>query len=169
MTVGTPVSESVSAAVIDSVLESRIDQAVAITLPGDQSRIDLLQSIRRIESRPMRIASFTDYLIDHIATLSLELNQAQLQDESPKQRGRSRRSSFASNCERCLRMLKASRENLAISIAQMVDQNVRLRRRHSRDREMLLRQNQIIAQLTLARQPTPTTETVCGQRRSGDQ
>jgi hypothetical protein len=98
----------------------------------------------------MRIASFADYLIDHIATLSLELNQAkmqieQMQHQAPK--GKSRYSTFMNNCERCLRMLKASRENLAVSIGQMVDQNVQLRRRHRRDREKLLTQNELIAQL----------------------
>jgi hypothetical protein len=148
-------SEFVSAAVIDSVLESRIDQVIAITLPADQSRIDLLQDIRRIESHSMRIASFTDYLIDYVATLSLELNHAklqiaQVQDGSPKHRGKSGHSSFMSNCERCLWMLKASRDNLAASVGQMVDQNIRLRRRHTRDREILLRQNQLIARLRRA-------------------
>ncbi|OHT15547.1 hypothetical protein TRFO_02890 [Tritrichomonas foetus] len=63
--------------VLNSILDSRIEQIEAITLPSDQHRKDIIQSIKDIKSYPKRLSSFLDYLIDYTYTLNLELGQKQ--------------------------------------------------------------------------------------------
>jgi hypothetical protein len=66
----------VSLTALRSVLESRIDQAIAITPPEDAARLELLCGIRDVDSLLEQLASFTGYLIDYAAFLALTLNQS---------------------------------------------------------------------------------------------
>lgn len=63
--------------VLNSILNSRIEQVDAITLPNDLHRKDIIHDIQKIESYPKRLSSFLDYLIDYTYHLNLELNQKQ--------------------------------------------------------------------------------------------
>lgn len=63
--------------VLNSILNSRIEQVDAITLPNDLHRKDIIHAIQKIESYPKRLSSFLDYLIDYTYHLNLELNQKQ--------------------------------------------------------------------------------------------
>jgi hypothetical protein len=132
--------------VLDSVLDSRIDQLIAITLPTDRSRIDVLEAIKKIDSPSMRVASFSDYLIDHIANLSLELSTAQIALEQAQGQTSTRRSrqDYDDDYAQSLALLRSSRNNLSVSITDLIDQNRRLRRDRKRQRSLLLRQNQLL-------------------------
>lgn len=63
--------------VLNSILDSRIEQVDAITLPIDVHRKDIVHAIQQIESYPKRLSSFLDYLIDYTYHLNLELSQKQ--------------------------------------------------------------------------------------------
>ena len=63
--------------VLNSILNSRIEQVDAITLPNDLHRKDIIHAIQKIESYPKRLSSFLDYLIDYTYHLNLELSQKQ--------------------------------------------------------------------------------------------
>lgn len=63
--------------VLNSILDSRIEQIDAITLPIDIHRKDIIHAIQKIESYPKRLSSFLDYLIDYTYHLNLELSQKQ--------------------------------------------------------------------------------------------
>jgi soluble cytochrome b562 len=140
----------VSATALESVLNSRINQAIAITPPTDQPRIEVLETIRRIERYPERVAKFSDCLIDHIVTLSKELSDAKrtiarLDEQTPQKR--EPRASASPEYEECLRLLQASRDHLSGSLEKLVAQNANLRRIRREEKAILVRQNEIIAQL----------------------
>ena len=61
--------------VLISILDSRIEQVDALTLPSDVHRKDIVQAIQKIESYPKRLSSILDYLIDYTYHLNLELSQ----------------------------------------------------------------------------------------------
>ncbi|OHT00340.1 hypothetical protein TRFO_08011 [Tritrichomonas foetus] len=63
--------------VLCSILNSRIEQVDAITLPCDKHRKDLIHAISKIKSYPKRLSAFLDYLIDYTYTLNHELCQKQ--------------------------------------------------------------------------------------------
>ncbi|KAK8885937.1 hypothetical protein M9Y10_041396 [Tritrichomonas musculus] len=63
--------------VLSSILDSRIEQIDAITLPSDLHRKDIIHTIQKIESYPKRLSSFLDYMIDYTYYLNLELTQKQ--------------------------------------------------------------------------------------------
>jgi chromosome segregation ATPase len=136
--------------VLESVLNSRIDQAIAITPPTDESRIALLEAIREIEAYPERVASFSDCLIDYVVSLSKELNETKLQiarlEERPTHK-KSRHQSGNQDYEECLRLLRASRDHLAESLEELIAQNANLRRVRKQDRAILIRQNEMLAKL----------------------
>jgi hypothetical protein len=139
----------VTTTALESVLNSRIDQAIAVTPPTDQSQIDLLEGIRAIESYPSRVAGFADFLIDHIVTLSKELSDtklqiARLEEETPPKRNRLTPNE---DYEQCLRLLRTSRDHLSVSLDQLIAQNEELRRVRKQDRVILLRQNERLIQL----------------------
>jgi AAA+ superfamily predicted ATPase len=50
--------ETVNASLLESVLRSRIDQAIAITPPSDQTRVELLEAIHQMDALPAQFASF---------------------------------------------------------------------------------------------------------------
>jgi hypothetical protein len=140
-------SESVS-----SVLNSRIDQAIAITPAGQTQRIAVLEAIRAIEYPPMRLASLSDYLLDYIASLSLELNSARiaaakLQDSQQSKTG-GKQGTVESDYEQCLRLLRESRDRLSIKIERFTEWNEGLRQRHKADRARIARKNKLIARLS---------------------
>ncbi|OHT14000.1 hypothetical protein TRFO_15630 [Tritrichomonas foetus] len=68
-------SDSPSISVIESILDSRIDQMIALTLPTDQHRQDILEAIKTTYSSSQRLSSFFDYLIDYVQTLSTKLEK----------------------------------------------------------------------------------------------
>jgi hypothetical protein len=137
--------------VLESVLNSRIDQAIAITPPTDQSRIDLLEGIRRIEAYPERVASLSDCLIDYIVTLSKEVNETKLQisrlEEQRPPKRRRRHLSANDDYEECLRLLRTSRDHLSDSLEELIAQNSHLRRVRRQDKAILIKQNEVIAGL----------------------
>jgi hypothetical protein len=146
--------------VLNSVLESRIVQAIAVARPSDRSRIDILQEIRAIESYPMKVASFADCLIDYVASLSLELSQRQLR-ERPYARGpRPAKGDPDSvdDYEQCLQLLKTSPGNLLTSVSELIRQNEHLQRLHKQDRALLIKQNELITSLRREREPPPEHE-----------
>lgn len=63
--------------VLTSILNSRIDQIDAITLPSDKHRKDIIAAIHGISSYPKRLSSFLDYLIDYTYQLNLEISHKQ--------------------------------------------------------------------------------------------
>lgn len=73
--IDSPHNKNPSISVIDSVLNSRIDQMIALTLPSDKHRHDILQTIKTTYSMSQRLSSFCDYMIDYIETLSSKLEK----------------------------------------------------------------------------------------------
>ena len=63
----------ISKPVLESILNTRVSQMQAITIPSDNYRQDLLAAIQKIPTFPRKLASFLDYLIDYAATLNHEL------------------------------------------------------------------------------------------------
>lgn len=63
----------ISKPVLESILNTRVSQMQAITIPSDSYRQDLLTAIQKIPTFPRKLASFLDYLIDYAATLNHEL------------------------------------------------------------------------------------------------
>ena len=68
--------ENPSISVFESILNSRIDQMSAITLPSDQHRKDVLIAIKEINPSSKRLSSFCDYLIDYIGSLTMKLEKS---------------------------------------------------------------------------------------------
>jgi hypothetical protein len=148
MTLFRPAPESWK--VLNSVLDSRIDQAIAITLPTDKSRIDILHSIKNLDSYSIRVASFSDYLIDYITTLSVELNAAQIAlGQRPgstvqTQNNKHDTHQWDEDYNQALALLKTSRNNLSLTIEGLVQENQTLRRRRKHDQRLLVRQNALL-------------------------
>ena len=69
-------SEEISPVFI-SILDSRIEQIEAITLPNDQHRKDIIHAIQKIPSFSRKLSSFLDYMIDYTYTLNFELTEKQ--------------------------------------------------------------------------------------------
>lgn len=64
-----------SDSVLRSILDTRVDQMQAITLPSDRHRKELLEAIQAIPQFHKKLTCFLDYLIDYSATLNLELGE----------------------------------------------------------------------------------------------
>ena len=115
----------VSTSVLESLLETRIDQTIAITLPSEQSRIDLLVAMKNIDSFPVRLASFTDYLIDYAASLSLELNKVgvQLSENKEKLAAISRSKKSTDRIQSIARKLNVRIDNIEDAIDDLLASN----------------------------------------------
>lgn len=72
----SPQNKNASIKVIESILNSRIDQMIALTLPTDRHRHEILETIRTTYSLSQRLSSFCDYMIDYVETLSSKLDKA---------------------------------------------------------------------------------------------
>jgi hypothetical protein len=139
----------VSLTTLRSLLESRIDQAIAITPPDDSSRLELLSGIKNVESFPEQLASFADYLIDYAASLSLALSQSKA--SGVRSTHNSRHTSkigenFEDDYHESLALLKAAPGNLSPAIDDLVQKNLWLQRLHNQDRAILLKQNEMIGE-----------------------
>ena len=64
-----------SDSVLQSILDTRVDQMQAITLPTDRHRMKLLNAIQEIPNIHRKLACFLDYMIDYSANLNLELGE----------------------------------------------------------------------------------------------
>jgi hypothetical protein len=134
---------------LSSVLDSRISQAISIVPPTEPDRIAVLEAIRAIESSPMRVASLSDYLIDYIATLSLELNSARIALDKRQEALRSEPAKHAvdDNYRKCLDLLRESRDRLADRIERLTQQNERLQQRHWEDKARIARNRKLLQKL----------------------
>jgi hypothetical protein len=135
----TPTVFEPSSKVLASILDSRLDQLAAITLPTDTHRLDILHTIQEIPSFQRRLACFLDYLIDYVATMGLDMAHVMDRElftaqqnltESHKYPTESR----SSNCQihdsdyrKSLKLLNVKSGNLQSSIRQLLDDNEKLR------------------------------------------
>jgi hypothetical protein len=142
----TDISES-----LFSILDSRIDQAISIVSAREPQRIPVLEAIRAIEYAPMQIASLSDYLLDCIATLSLELNSAKIAllklEDANQSEASPTPGAFDGDYGQCLRLLRASRDTLASRIQKFTQQNERLQQRHRQDRARIAKNRKLLARL----------------------
>lgn len=74
-TIDSPHKKNASISVIESILNSRIDQMIALTLPSDKHRHEILETIKTTYSISQRLSSFCDYMIDYIETLTSKLDR----------------------------------------------------------------------------------------------
>jgi hypothetical protein len=132
---------------LSSVLNSRIDQAISIVSPTEPDRIALLHAIRAIDSSPMQVASLSDYLIDYIATLSLELNSARIALDKRQEVPQAASGTVSGDYRKCLELLRDSRDRLADRIERLTQQNERMQRRHREDRARIARNRKLLQKL----------------------
>jgi hypothetical protein len=133
---------AVSSNLLDSVLHSRIKQALAITSPSERSQIAVLENIHKSQSPEVRVADFADFLIDYIATLSHELRESRNRIATLETRG-----SHPSDYERSLKLASAPDGELTHEVNNLIRQNQHLQRLHIQDRSLLVKQNDAIAAL----------------------
>lgn len=74
--------EAGSETVLESILSTRIEQMISITLPSDTRRLEILKAIEAKESFSERLACFLDYLINQNASLNTEI--LMMQHSCPK-------------------------------------------------------------------------------------
>lgn len=58
--------------VFQSILDSRVRQMLAITIPSDEDQIKILKEIINIKSTPRKLTTFFDFLIGQITALTME-------------------------------------------------------------------------------------------------
>jgi hypothetical protein len=127
---------SVSAAVLDSILDSRIKQALAIAAPSDRSRLAALESLQTTASPESRIADLSDCLIEHIVALSHELQEAKSLVASTQPN---------SDYERALQSTAARPGELGCVVRNLIREHLQLQRLHNQDRVLLVKQSDAIS------------------------
>ena len=116
-----------------SILSTRIDQMLAITLPSDTHRTELLKAMREIPSLQRKLSSFLDYMIDYTATLNHELfatkdqvSRTPCSASSPVSDSVARRVGNE-DYERCIELLGAGAGALLQQVKKLKDENAQLR------------------------------------------
>lgn len=69
--------DDVSINVLNSIIDSRLEQIEALTMPSNKGRLDIIHAIQNIDQFPRKLSSFLDYLIDLTATLNVDLHNSQ--------------------------------------------------------------------------------------------
>lgn len=103
--------------ILASILDSRLDQMRAVTIPTDTDRHEILDAIRAIPTYDRKLASFLDYMIDYSATLSLV-------------EASSRKS--IRDYDRCLDLVDAADGGLLNKVMELCEENRRLRQTNER-------------------------------------
>lgn len=117
-----------SNAVLSSILDSRVSQMRAITLPCDSNRVDVLEAIDNIASFDRKLMCFLDYMIDYSANLNMSLGDAQSQlDEVSDVLGSLNRQSELRDYNNCLKELSAEKGDMLSAVRKLVDENRKLR------------------------------------------
>jgi hypothetical protein len=160
----------ISLASLESLLESRIDQAIADTLPSDVARIDRLKGMKMIASYPERVASFSEYLINYSACLAKELAKLRKEFSKLEQKvQKAKQSSSLSSSlwpselrkgwplgaddsiqreyQDALKLLGTSKGGLVTAIENLVQKNSELQGHQNRNRPRLSRQKSKIDNL----------------------
>ena len=125
---------------VESILASRIEKAIATTLPVDQRRVEALRGLAEVEPVSSRLEMFLDCMADYAASLSSQSRKYQ-----PSGFDNDRDYNAARD------LLGARPGELTDAIAGITQQNIHLQRLRNQDRALLQRQNEVVASM----RPTP--------------
>ena len=129
---------------VESVLASRIEKAIATTLPVDQRRVDALRGLAEVEPVSARLEMFLDCMADYAASLSSQSRKCASSEFDNRDYNAARD------------LLGARPGELTDAVAEITQQNIRLQRVRNQDRALLQRQNEVVASLRPA--PPPREE-----------
>ena len=149
---------------INSILESRINQMIALTLPSDKNKLEILSEINEIKSTSEKISSFLDFMIGCVTSLTVDLNGCQTEllktkqelssckvvsesshceNEDKKEKKRIQKEEvYVSDYNKCLQLLDSKKGKLEESINNIIKENDRLSRTITQDRSLLIKQNE---------------------------
>ena len=122
-------SERIGTAVLKSILDTRIGQMMALTLPTDTSRQQILSEIDKTPSFTKKLTSFLDYMIGQITSLSVEMNKFRTEIQSvtePQNEGNSSYTdsgfSFESRINHIAEILSVDNDNIEAKIESLLSQ-----------------------------------------------
>lgn len=68
--------DQIGSSVLTSILESRIGQMTAITLPTEENKIQILNQINDLQSNSEKMSSFLDFMVNEVTSLSFDYYNA---------------------------------------------------------------------------------------------
>ena len=122
-------SERIGTTVLKSILDTRIGQMIALTLPTDTNRQQILNEIDKMPVLTKKLTSFLDFMIGEITSLSVEMNkfrtEIQMVTEQPTE-AKSANSesdfSFESRINHIAELLHVENQNIEATLETLLKQ-----------------------------------------------
>ena len=132
----------IGTSVLQSILDTRIEQMRALTLPTDTNRQQILNEINKLPTFTKKLTSFLDFMIGQITSLSVDMNKFkselistnnQLSNIRTSQK--ESESSIDNRINHIADLLNVSQENIETKIESLLLQTQRINQKEDHDYE----------------------------------